>query len=108
VQRWLRLSGLKSGPLFPTIRNNGKLGKGRLDGECVARIVQRATVRASIEDRAFTAHSMRSGCISQIASDLVPLEVIQKHSGYKSLTTLLGYIRDATRWDGKGATAGLL
>jgi len=108
VQRWLRLSGFKSGRLFPTIRNNGKVGEGRMDGEAVARIVQRAAVRAGIEDRAFTAHSLRAGGISQMAADGVPLDAIKAHSGHKSVAVLLGYIRRAQAWDGKGATAGLL
>lgn len=108
VQRWLRLSGLKSGPLFPTIWTNGKVGRGRMDGECVARIVQRAAVRAGIQDRAFGAHSLRAGGISQMAADGVPLDAIKAHSGHKSVAVLLGYIRHAQRWDGKGATAGLL
>jgi len=108
VQRWLRLSGLKSGPLFPTIWTNGKVGRGRMDGECVARIVQRAAVRAGIQDRAFTAHSLRAGGISQMAGDGVPLDAIKAHSGHKSVAVLLGYIRRAQAWDGKGATAELL
>lgn len=108
AQRWLRLSGHKSGPLFPTIWNNGKVGRGRMDGESVARIVQRAAKRAGIEDRAFAAHSLRAGGISQMAADGVPLDAIKAHSGHKSVAVLLGYIRRAQAWDGKGATAGLL
>lgn len=108
VQRWLRVSGIQEGALFTTIRNSGKLGKGRIDGETVARIVQRAAKRAGIEDRAFTAHSLRAGCISQIAADGVALATIQEHSEHKSLQVLTGYIRRAQRWDGSGATAELL
>jgi len=108
VHRWLSVSGIASGPLFPTVRNNGKLGKGRMDGEAVARIVQRSAVRAGIQDREFTAHSLRSGGISQMAADGVALEAIKAHSGHKSLQVLLQYIRRAQAWNGERATAGLL
>jgi integrase len=108
VQKWLRVSGIESGPLFPTIRNSGKVGRGRMNGETVARIVQRAAAGADIQDRQFSAHSLRSGGISQMAADGVPLSEIQKHSGHKSLQVLMSYIRRAQRWDGKSATAGLL
>jgi integrase len=108
VQRWLRVSGVQDGALFRSITNAGRLGKGRIDGETVARIVQRAAKRAGIEDRAFTAHSLRVGGISQMAADGVALTSIQEHSGHKSLQVLTGYVRRAQRWDGSGATAGLL
>lgn len=32
TQRWLRVSGNQDGPLFCSVRNSGKLGKGRIVG----------------------------------------------------------------------------
>lgn len=62
--------------------------------------------RAGIEDRAVTAHRLRAGGMSPMAADGVLLDAIKAHSGHKSVAVLLGYIRRAQRWDGRGAKAG--
>ena len=42
-----------------------------------------------------------------MAADGVPLDAIKAHSGHKSVAVLLGYIRRAQRWGGKGGCNAL-
>lgn len=79
----------------------------RLDPGDVSRILIRRMKRAKLDVEDYSAHSLRSGCITAAAQAGFSLEAIQRQSRHKSLEVLMGYIRTANLFKGN-ITKGLI
>ena len=108
MKRWLRVSALKSGPLFVSVKNGDRLTAQRISGQTVNRIVQRAASDAGLSEMGFTAHSLRSGFITHSFQQGKVDVVIAEQTHHASMNTLAGYHRRATALGDKSPTAGLL
>jgi integrase len=108
MRRWLRMSGLKSGPLFVSVKNGDRLTGQRIAGQTVNRIVQCAAEEVGLSEMGFTAHSLRSGFITHSFQQGKVDVVIAQQTGHESMNTLAGYHRRATALGDKSPTAGLL
>lgn len=98
----------RAGPLFVRIDRHGKLGRagsgrvtadGRLTGEAVAIVVNRAARRAGLDPTAmWSGHSLRRGFATEsYARGADPLR-IGRHGGWKDGSkTLYGYIEEVDR-----------
>jgi integrase len=103
LRAWLKASTITSGALFRTfgLRRGDKaqeLTSNRIDARDVARILQRAVVRAGINGD-FAAHSLRAGFITSAAAVNVSEIDIARVSGHTSADVLRGYVRRATILD---------
>lgn len=89
LKDWLTVSGVTSGPIFRRIR------RGDVIGEPLAPAAVRAIVRerclAAGLDEGFSAHSLRSGFITEAARQDVPLGEIMSLTGQTSVRTVMGY-----------------
>jgi integrase len=108
MRRWLRVSGLKSGPLFVSVLYGDHLTAQRISGQTVNRIVQRAAEEAGLSEMGFTAHSLRSGFITHAFNEGKADVVIMEQTGHVSPNSLAGYKRRALALGDKSPTAGLL
>jgi len=84
--------------LFTRMRHN-TLTKTRLTAQSVALIVKDYADRLGLDPKAFSAHSLRAGCITTAAELGAPDWQIQRHSRHKSLKVLHTYIRPAKIFD---------
>ena len=84
--------------LFTRMRHN-TLTKDRLSAHAVALIVKDYGDRLGLDPKAFSAHSLRAGCITTAAELGAPDWQIQRHSRHKSLKVLHTYIRPAKIFD---------
>ena len=107
LERWLRRSEIKSGPIFRPVYNGDHVGQNEISGRCADRIVKRAAKLAGLETVGFSSHSLRAGFITVAARAGKPLHVIKAQTGHKSIQALSGYIRQATEINDECATAGL-
>lgn len=71
--------------LFP-----GQWGRGHLHPDSAARILRRACAAVGIEG--VSTHSFRRTALTQMSNAGIPLRVIQKVSGHRSLTQLQAYL----------------
>lgn len=71
--------------LFP-----GQWGRGHLHPDSAARILREACERVSIEG--VSTHSFRRTALTQMSNAGIPLRVIQKISGHRSLAQLQAYL----------------
>lgn len=71
--------------LFP-----GQWGRGHLHPDSAARILRTACARVGIEG--VSTHSFRRTALTQMSNAGIPLRVIQKISGHRSLTQLQAYL----------------
>jgi integrase len=106
---WLAEAGRTDGPLFVRLDRHGVLGRaasgrgsadGRLTGQAVAWIVNRAADRAGLDPAAvWSGHSLRRGfATATFEAGADPLRVA-RHGGWKDgSAALLGYVEDVERW----------
>jgi integrase len=90
---WLSASGIHEGALFRRVLKGGHLG-GPMSPASVRDIVQARCLLAGVEGE-FSAHSLRSGFVSEAAAQNVALAETMAMTGHQSVTVVLGYQRNA-------------
>ena len=88
---WLQASEITEGAIFRRIRKGGQLGEA-LSPAAVRTIVKDRCALAGIEGD-FSAHSLRSGFVTEAARQNVPLAETMGMTGHHSVATVLGYFR---------------
>lgn len=91
LQEWLQVSGITTGAIFRRIRKGGHLGEA-LSPAAVRSIVKERCALAGIEGD-FSAHSLRSGFVTEAGRQNVPLADTMGLTGHHSVATVLGYFR---------------
>jgi len=92
---WLAASKIKSGPIFRRVRRGGAIGEPLSPG-AVRDIVKKRCVLAGLEGE-FSAHSLRSGFVTEAGRQGVPLGETMAMTGHRSTASLLGYFRQSAR-----------
>ncbi|WP_341679380.1 site-specific integrase [Niveibacterium sp. SC-1] len=91
LSAWLAAAGLESGPVFRRVYRSGRTGPG-LSAESVRDIVMTRTRLAGL-DAAYSAHSLRSGFLTEAGLQGVPLGETMALSSHRSLSVAMGYYR---------------
>lgn len=91
LQIWLDTSGITEGRIFRRVLKGGHVG-ATLSAAAVRDIVLARCLAAGIEG-AFSAHSLRSGFVTEAGRQNVPLAETMAMTGHHSVTTVLGYFR---------------
>lgn len=91
LEDWLSATGIREGALFRRVLKGGHIG-GRLSAASVRDIVQARCQLAGVEG-AFSAHSLRSGFVSEAAAQNVSLSETMAMTGHQSVHAVLGYHR---------------
>jgi integrase len=91
MDEWLKASGISSGALFRRIRKGGQIGEG-LSGAAVREIVKERCALAGVVGE-FSAHSLRSGFITEAGRQNMPLAETMAMTGHHSVATVVGYFR---------------
>lgn len=98
---WLEISRITSGPIFRRIRA----------GDRIAEPLSPASVRDIVKARAalaglppgFSAHSLRSGFVTEAARQNVPIGETMALTGHSSVATVVAYFRSAQSIESRGA-----
>jgi len=91
LEDWLLISGIREGALFRRVLKGGHLG-GALSAAAVRDIVRARCLLAGVEG-AFSAHSLRSGFVTEAAAQNVSLADTMAMTGHQSVAVVLGYQR---------------
>jgi integrase len=94
LHAWLAAAEIVAGPLFRRVRRGGKLGEP-LSPAAVRDIVKKRCLLAGI-DEGFSAHSLRSGFVTEAGRHQIPLGETMAMTGHRSTASLVGYFRHAT------------
>lgn len=90
---WLAVAQIKSGPIFRRVRRGGVVGEP-LSPAAVRDIVKKRCLIAGIEAD-FSAHSLRSGFVTEAGVQGMPLGETMALTGHRSTNSLVGYFRQA-------------
>lgn len=94
LEAWLTASAITEGPIFRRIRKGGLLDASGapLSAEAVRLIVQERCRLAGLEGD-FSAHSLRSGFVTEAGRRNISLAQTMALTGHQSVPTVLGYFR---------------
>lgn len=102
LEAWLAASGLRSGAIFRRIRKGTTLGEP-LTPSAVRRIVLQRCQMAGLEGN-FSAHSLRSGFVTEAGRQNVPLGETMAMTGHASIATVMRYFRSGQVGTSRAAT----
>ena len=88
---WLDAAGITEGPIFRQVNKGGRLG-GALSAASVRDIVKSRCQSANLTGD-FSAHSLRSGFVTESGRQNIPLAETMAMTGHQSISTILGYSR---------------
>lgn len=88
---WLQASGVRTGAIFRRIRRGDSIGEP-LSPAAVRDIVKARAALAGLGD-GFSAHSLRSGFVTEAARQNVPIGETMAMTGHTSVATVVGYFR---------------
>ncbi|KRC80488.1 site-specific tyrosine recombinase XerC [compost metagenome] len=91
LEAWLAASGIRQGPIFRRVRRGDVIGEP-LAAAAVRRIVLERCQQAGL-DGEFSAHSLRSGFVTEAGRRNVPLGDTMAMTGHASVATVMGYFR---------------
>ena len=92
---WLTVAQIMEGPVFRAISKSGKISRSSLSAHSVSTIVKRSVHRIGLNEKKFSAHSLRSGFLTSAAANGASIFKMMDVSRHKSIDTLRTYIRDA-------------
>lgn len=92
MHAWLQRSGLTQGPLFRRIRRGEHLGEP-LSAAAVRDIVRARAAAAGLQEP-YSAHSLRSGFVTEAVRQEVPLLQAMALTGHRSLNSFKAYYRE--------------
>lgn len=91
MNAWLEASGISEGLIFRRVLKSGRLGSA-LAAAAVRDIVKYRSTLCGIEGN-FSAHSLRSGFITEASRQNMPLAETMAMTGHQNVATVLGYSR---------------
>lgn len=91
LQAWLDASLIQDGTIFRQVRKGGHLGEP-LSPAAVRDIVRARAKLAGLPD-VFSAHSLRSGFVTEAAVQKVPLADTMAMTGHRSVASVVAYYR---------------
>ena len=91
MQAWLSAAGVTEGRVFRQVLKSGRPG-APLSPAAVRDIVRLRAKLAGLPDT-FSAHSLRSGFVTEAAAQNVPLADTMAMTGHRSVASVVGYFR---------------
>jgi integrase len=97
LRTWLQAAGIDKGTVFRAVHARGGLLERPLSGQMVWRIVKEYAAKAGLDAARFGAHSLRSGFVTTLANEGVPITQIMDQTGHADPKTALKYVKDHER-----------
>ncbi|CAM4261249.1 site-specific integrase [Comamonas aquatilis] len=101
LRDWLQAAQINEGPIFRRIRKGGHVAEP-LTPAAVRNIVKERCALAGVEGD-FSAHSLRSGFVTEAGRQNVPLPDTMALTGHHSVNTVMGYYRADTALQNRAA-----
>ena len=95
LKNWVKLSKIKTGPIFRRFAKGSILTNHRLTDQSVALIIKDCLNLAGIENKNFSGHSLRSGFATVAAESGADERSIMAMTGHKTTQMVRRYIREA-------------
>tara|TARA_B100002019_G_scaffold121076_1_gene104007 strand:- start:127 stop:1083 length:957 start_codon:yes stop_codon:yes gene_type:complete len=95
LKNWLNISKIKKGPIFVRFSKGSKITNTRLTDQSVALIIKECLIKAGIDNKNYSGHSLRSGFATSAAEAGAEERSIMAMTGHKSTEMVRRYIKEA-------------
>ena len=95
LQKWIRISNIKSGALFRRFKKGSNLSDNRLTDQTIALLIKQYLKLAGIDSKNYSGHSLRSGFATSAAEAGAEERSIMAMTGHKSTEMVRRYIKEA-------------
>ena len=95
LKKWLKISNIKSGPIFRKFNKGFNLNNNRLTDQTVALLLKNYLSVAGIENKNYSGHSLRSGFATVSAESGADERSIMAMTGHKTTQMVRRYIYEA-------------
>ena len=95
LKKWLKISKIKTGPIFRRFSKGSRLKDKRLTDQSVVLIMKKYLNIAGIENKNFAGHSLRAGFATVAAESGEDERSIMAMTGHKTTQMVRRYIREA-------------
>ena len=95
LRRWINISKIKKGPIFVKFSKGSKITEKRLTDQSVALIIKDYLLKAGIDSKNYSGHSLRSGFATSAAEAGAEERSIMEMTGHKSTEMVRRYIKEA-------------
>ena len=95
LKRWINTAKIKKGPIFTKFSKGSKLTDHRLTDQSVALIIKDCLLKAGIDSKNYSGHSLRSGFATSAAEAGAEERSIMAMTGHKSPEMVRRYIKEA-------------
>jgi len=95
LKKWIKISKIRSGPIFRKFAKGLSLTNKRLSDQSVVLLIKDYLKLAGIENSNFAGHSLRSGFATVAAESGADERSIMSMTGHKSTQMVRRYIREA-------------
>ena len=102
LKNWLQLSSISEGKLFRSVSKSGQLGSSITDVD-INRVVKRRCKLAGYDESLYSAHSLRSGFITEAGKNGCPIGDVMQLSCHRSISTAMGYYQAGNISNNKAA-----
>lgn len=92
LDAWLAGAKVTEGPIFRRVLKGGKVTGDALDPKAIRKIVQDRCSQAGLRGD-FSAHSLRSGFVTEAGRQTTPLADAMKMTGHRNFETFMSYYR---------------
>ncbi|MCD2184704.1 site-specific integrase [Rhizobium sp. GN54] len=103
LKRWLQEARIETGPVFRRIDQWGNVDRRALTAQSVNLVLKSRCAKAGLDPQKFSAHSLRSGYLTEAANRGIPMPEAMQQSQHKSLTQAASYYNNPDRKRGKAA-----
>lgn len=108
LRAWLRRRGETEGPLFLRVQVGDHITKRGITPTSINLAVKRAVVRAGLDPKRYSAHSLRAGAVTTAAALGNTDQEIMRLSGHESAAVMKTYVRHARIFTGRNPLAGAM
>ena len=95
IKKWIKISNIKTGPLFRRFTKGSNLSESRLTDQAVALLIKKYLQLAGIDSKNYSGHSLRSGFATSAAESGAEERTIMAMTGHKSPEMVRRYIKTA-------------
>ncbi|MDC1093180.1 site-specific integrase [Pelagibacteraceae bacterium] len=95
LKRWINVAKIKKGPIFLKFNKGSRLTEKRLSDQSVALIIKEYLLKAGINNKDYSGHSLRSGFATSAAEAGAEERSIMAMTGHKSTEMVRRYIKEA-------------
>ena len=96
LKRWINFAKIKKGPIFVKFSKGPKITKQRLTDQSVSIIIKEYLLKAGIDNKNYSGHSLRSGFATSAAESGAEERSIMAMTGHKSSDMVRRYIKEAS------------